>query len=68
MKFIKTAEGWYIDQNKIDALSVAKVNIPKGFAVVAFIETERWNIKYFLKKEEAEAWLDDFAAKLNTES
>lgn len=82
MKFIKTADGWYIDQNKIDSFTVAKYfgtdGKGEGFAACAYIYGQRWRLKEFAldpssatqfdPKAEAEAWLDKFIAKLNEDN
>ena len=78
MKFIKTTDGWYIDQSKIDSFKVIETNKPKGFAVCAFIEDDRWGLKEFScdslsttqfdPKEAAQAWLDNFVTKLNEDN
>lgn len=46
MQFIKTADGWYISQNKIDAFNIMQ---PDGNRadVCAWIDETRWVLKRF---------------------
>ena len=67
MKFVKTCDGWYVDQTKIDSFSILEKNKPKCFAVVCFIDTQRYCLKEYKRKIDAQAWLDEFVGKLNAE-
>lgn len=78
MKFIKTADGWYINKNKIDSFTVAKYFDSKGkgegFAACAYIDGQRWRLEEFVcdpksttqfdPEEAAQAYLDDFIREL----
>ena len=66
MKFIKCIDDWYIRIDKIDSLAVAEINLPrKGFVAIAYIGEERFQLKFFHRKQHAQAWLDNFVAELN---
>lgn len=70
-RFIKTADGWYIDQSrhKIDSFTVAKYSTGKGkgecYAVCAYNYENRWLLKEFETEAEAQAWLDKLVSELN---
>lgn len=68
-KFIKTADGWYIDQSKIDSFTVAKYSAGKGkgegYAVCAYNYEQRWRLKECETEAEAQAWLDKFVSEIN---
>lgn len=79
MKYIKTADGWYIAKDKIDSFAVAeyfdKHGKSAGFAACAYIYGQRWRLKEFANdpkstthfdpEAEAYGWLDKFVAELN---
>lgn len=66
MKFIKCINGWYISTDKIDSFTVAEINLPrKGFVAIAYIGEERFQLKFFHRKQHAQAWLANFVAKFN---
>lgn len=68
-RFIKTADGWYIDQSKIDSFKVAKYSAGKGkgegYAVCAYNDEQRWRLKECETEAEAQAWLDKLVTKIN---
>ncbi|MBO4779468.1 MAG: hypothetical protein J5497_02405 [Selenomonadaceae bacterium] len=76
MKFIKTADGWYINRDKTEGFTVRETK-SKGFNVCAYIDESCWTLKTFLcdpksttqfdPKAEAQAWLDNLIAGLDKE-
>ena len=75
-RFIKTADGWYIDRDKIDSFTVAKYfdtdGKGAGYTVRAYIAGQSWRLKEFAigadeteAEAQAEAWLDKLVSKIN---
>ena len=74
MKCIKTADGWYINQNKIDSFNIMQPD-EKRADVCAWIDETRWVLKRFScdpksttqfdPKAEAQAWLDNLIIVLS---
>lgn len=74
MKFIKTADGWYISQNNIDAFNIIQPDKNRA-DVCAWIDETRWALKRFScdpksttqfdPKDAAQAWLDNLINELN---
>ncbi|MBR0103594.1 MAG: hypothetical protein IJQ01_08885 [Selenomonadaceae bacterium] len=68
-RFIKTADGWYIDQSKIDAFTVAKYfdtdGKGAGYAVRAYRDGQRLRLKECETEAEAQAWLDKLVSEIN---
>lgn len=71
-RFIKTADGWYIDRDKIDSFTVAKYfdtdGKGAGYAVRAYIAGQSWRLKECETEAEAQAWLDKFVSEINGDS
>lgn len=75
-RFIKTADGSYINSDKIDSFTVSKYfgtdGKGAGYAAYAYNYRQRWRLKEFVikadeteAKAQAEAWLDKFVSKIN---
>lgn len=71
-RFIKTADGWYIDQSKIDSFAVAKYfdtdGEGAGYAACAYSYGQRWRLKECETEVEAQAWLDKLVSEINGDS
>ena len=78
-RFIKTADGSYINSDKIDSFTVIKHFAPgkkfAHYAVMANRESQYWSLKEFVcypddetqfdPKVEAQAWLDKLVSEIN---
>ncbi|MBR2734453.1 MAG: hypothetical protein IKG61_01340 [Selenomonadaceae bacterium] len=68
MKFIKTVDGDYVRVDKIVAFDIEQSKASdKLWNVYAYFGIHRAALKQLSSKTEAQAWLDDFVAKLNAE-
>ena len=72
MKFIKDADGFYVDVEKATAFAVVPYRSVNGNLLWAdaslFIGELKYKLGRFDDEAEAQAWLDDFVAKLNAEA
>lgn len=73
MKFIRTLKDTvYVNVEKATAFAVRRrpslVGENQGFDACLFINDFSYQLKFFETEAEAQAWLDDFVAKLNAEA
>lgn len=72
MKIIKDATGVYVNVGKATAFYVLPDNPiigeSRGFKAYLFIGETAFPLRVFDTKAEAQAWLDEFVAKLNAEA
>ena len=71
MKFIKDADGVYVNIEKATAFYVVRKNTPYGVLILAeaclFIGELKFTLKRFGTVDEAQTYLDELVAKLNAE-